>query len=368
MEYTDRQALAQDIIAPPAKAAIFLTVTVVSGCEEQVRESLAGVAALTRAIGFRLPEAQLSCVAAIGAGLWDRMYEVPRPAHLHPLVPIVGAGHVAVSTPGDLLFHIRATRPDLCFELCHQLMRLLDGLIQPVDEVHGFRYWDERDLLGFVDGTESPHSDRQAAAVALVGEEDPAYAGGSYVIVQKYLHDLQAWGRLSVAEQEQIVGREKFSDVELPEAAKPSNSHVALTTITDPDGTARQIVRENLPFGNAAAGEFGTYFIGYAADPGVIERMLFRMFVGEPVGNTDRILDFSTAVTGCLFFAPPADFLEDPSPATSAATTDVQVTNISTTVPPSTRAREAATALSQPPAATSTGSLGIGSLKRSSKS
>jgi porphyrinogen peroxidase len=332
-----------------------------------VRESLANVAGLTRAISFRVPEGQLTCVVAIGAGLWDRMYDAPRPAHLHPFVPIAGAEHAAVSTPGDLFFHIRATRLDLCFELCHQLLRSLNGLVQPVDEVHGFRYWDERDLLGFVDGTESPRSDREASAVALVGAADP-YAGGSYVIVQKYLHDLGAWERLSVAEQEQIVGREKLSDIELAEAVKPSNSHVAATTIIDPDGTARQIVRDNMPFGNAAAAEFGTYFIGYAADPGVIERMLQRMFVGEPAGNTDRILDFSTAVTGCLFFAPPADFLERPNPTPPAVTTDEQSASVPTKVPPSTRAPEAEAPASEPRAATSRGSLDIGSLKRSSKS
>jgi putative iron-dependent peroxidase len=368
MRQTSLQDLAQEILAPPAKAAIFLTVVVSRGREEQVRESLTNVAGLTRAISFRVPEAQLTCVAAIGAGLWDRMYDAPRPAHLRAFVPMSGAEHTAVSTPGDLLFHIRATRLDLCFELCHQLLRSLNGLVKPVDEVHGFRYWDERDLLGFVDGTESPRSDREASAVALVGAEDPAYAGGSYVIVQKYLHDLEAWERLSVAEQEQIVGREKLSDVELPDAAKASNSHVAATTITDPDGTARQIVRDNMPFGNAAAGEFGTYFIGYAADPGVIERMLHRMFVGEPAGNTDRILDFSTAVTGCLFFAPPADFLERPSPTPPAVTTHEQSASVPTTVPPSTRAPEAEAPASEPRAVTSRGSLDIGSLKRSSKS
>ena len=340
MDHTQRRNLAQDVIAAPARAAIFLTVTVNQGGEAKVRESLADVAGLTRAVGFREPEASLTCVVAVGADLWDRMYDtLPRPTHLQRFTPIAGSEHAAVSTDGDLLFHLRATRPDLCFELCHQLLRSLGGLVQPVDEVHGFRYWDERDLLGFVDGTESPRSEPEATMAALVGEEDPPYVGGSYVIVQKYLHDLNAWERLSVAEQERIVGREKLSDIELSDADKPSNSHVAATTIVDPDGTARQIIRENLPFGNAAAGEFGTYFIGYAADPGVIERMLRRMFVGDPVGNTDRILDFSTAVTGCLFFAPPAGVLELGGAAQSTSLDD------------------------QP----SPGSLGIGSLKKRSK-
>ena len=368
MPWTALQDLAQEILAPPAKAAIFLTVTVNSGCEAQVRDALADVTGLTQAVSFRVPEAQLTCVVAVGADLWDRMYDAPRPAHLHPFAPIAGAQHTAVATPGDLLFHLRATRLDLCFELSYQLLRALGGLVQPVDEVHGFRYWDERDLLGFVDGTESPRLDRDASAVALVGEEDPAYAGGSYVIVQKYLHDLGAWETLPVAEQERIIGREKLSNIELPDSVKPVNSHVAATTLTDPDGTEREIVRDNMPFGNAAAGEFGTYFIGYASDPGVIERMLHRMFVGEPAGNTDRILDFSRAVTGCLFFAPPVDFLEFPSSTPPAGTTDERSFGVPPTLSPSACAPEGEGPASEPRAVTSSGSLGIGSLKRSNKS
>lgn len=313
------QDRAQDVLAPPAKAAVFLTLTVRAGREADVREALAEVPATTRAVGFRVPEAGLSCVVGLGAQLWDRLYDAPRPAGLHPFRQVVGETHTAVATPGDLLFHIRAMRPDLCFELCRQVMLRLDGLVDCVDEVHGFRYWDERDLLGFVDGTESPTAPYAAAAAALIDESDPAYAGGSYVIVQKYLHDLAAWERLTVEEQELVIGRRKLDDIELPDAQKPANSHVVANTIVDPDGTARQIVRDNMPFGAVGLGQFGTYFIGYSADPGVTEEMLHNMFVGRQAGSHDRILDFSTAVTGCLFFVPPAGFLEDPAPFLAAA-------------------------------------------------
>jgi putative iron-dependent peroxidase len=177
--------------------------------------------------------------------------------------------------------------------------------------VHGFRSFDERDLLGFVDGTENPEG-HSARSAALTGEEDPEFAGGSYVVVQKYLHDLESWDALSVGEQEQAIGREKLSDVELPEEAKAPNSHVALNTIVGQDGEEIQIVRLNMPFGRVGAGEFGTYFIGYARAPEVIEEMLKNMFIGKPPGTYDRILDFSTAVTGSLFFVPTVDFLDDP--------------------------------------------------------
>jgi putative iron-dependent peroxidase len=226
-----------------------------------------------------------------------------------------------VSTPGDLLFHLRARRADLCFELARQLMTRLAGHADVADEVHGFRYFDERDLLGFVDGTESP-SGPDAVAAVTIGEEDPAFAGGSYVVVQKYVHDMRGWNALPVEEQELAMGREKLSDIELPDAVKPSNSHVALNTIEDADGTQHQIVRDNMPFGSIGADEFGTYFIGYVGDVAVIETMLENMFIGDPPGNHDRILDFSTAVTGGLFFVPTADFLDDPSPRLALASAE----------------------------------------------
>jgi putative iron-dependent peroxidase len=241
---------------------------------------------------------------------------------------------------------------DLCFEFAAQLMARLTGSVTVQDEVHGFRYFDERDLIGFVDGTESP-SGTAAVEAALVGRAaDPGFAGGSYVIVQKYLHDVPAWNALTVEEQERVIGRTKLTDIELPDDVKPANSHVALNTLTDPDGTELQIVRANMPFGQAGTGEFGTYYISYAATPRITEQMLENMFLGRPPGNTDRILDFSTAVTGCLFFAPSAGFLDDPPGAPGAPGAAAA-------------AASQATQATQPgqPAQASHGSLGIGSLK-----
>jgi putative iron-dependent peroxidase len=233
----------------------------------------------------------------------------PKPAGLHPFKELRGETHLAPSTPGDLFFHIRATRMDMCFELAQLLTDRLEGVARVVDEVHGFKSFDERDLLGFVDGTENPEP-YEAPEAALVGEEEPEFAGGSYLIVQKYLHDLTAWNRLTVEEQEQAFGRTKLDDVEFADEDKASNSHLVLNVIEDEDGEERQIMRFNMPFGRVGEAEFGTYFIGYAADAGVTELMLERMFIGVPPGNHDRILDFSTATTGSLFFVPSAEFLD----------------------------------------------------------
>jgi porphyrinogen peroxidase len=311
----------QAVLEPLSEAAIFLVLTVDAGVEDAVRDVLADISGLRRSVGFRIPEGELSCVTGIGSRLWDRLFGEPRPAGLHPFPGFVGDTHTAPATEGDLLFHLRAHRLDLCFELAQRLTERLAGLAKVIDEVHGFRSFDERDLLGFVDGTENPEG-AEAAAAVVVGDEDPAFAGGSYVIVQKYVHDLSTWDALPIEEQERVIGRTKLSDLELPDDVKPANSHVALTTIVDDDGTEHQIVRANMPFGRVGTREFGTYFIGYARTPDVIEQMLTNMFVGNPPGNHDRILDFSTAVTGTLFFVPSLDFLDDPPTPGTAETAE----------------------------------------------
>ena len=303
----------QPILSIPTEAAIFLVLTVRPGAEAEVGTALADVSGLKRSVGFRVPEAELTLVVGIGAALWDRLTRRPRPADLHPFRELNGARHRAVATPGDLLFHIRAHRFDLCFELAQRLTERLRGLVEVVDEVHGFRSFDERDVLGFVDGTENPEGQAASEAV-LIGDEDAAYAGGSYVIVQKYVHDLRAWDALSTEEQELAIGRTKLNDIEMPDEDKPPNSHLALNVIEGPDGEERQIMRFNMPFGRVGADEFGTYYIAYARTSELIELMLTNMFIGDPPGNTDRILDFSTAVTGTLFFVPSGELLESLTP------------------------------------------------------
>jgi putative iron-dependent peroxidase len=298
------------VLSPLTNSAIFLVLTIDGGGEAACRDLLTDWAGLQRAVGFRAPGDDLACVVSVGSHAWDRLFAGPRPAELHPFRELAGARHLAVATPGDLLMHIRHDRMDLCFEFATQVTGRLAGAATVVDEVHGFRFFDERDLLGFVDGTENPVG-VAASTAAVVGESDPAFAGGSYVIVQKYLHDMTSWNALSTEDQEKAIGRAKLSDIEMADDVKPVNSHVALNTIVDDDGEERQILRANMPFGELGRAEFGTYYIAYAATPSVTEQMLVNMFIGNPPGNTDRILDFSTAVTGGLFFAPSADFLDD---------------------------------------------------------
>ena len=303
----------QPMAAPLTRSAIFVVAKLKPGAETRstVRSFCADLSGIFRAVEHRNLEAGRSCVMGIGSEAWDQLFGAPRPAKLHPFREIRSGARHAVSTPGDLLFHIRAKHTDLCFELTAQIMARIGDVVSAVDEVHGFRYFDERDLIGFVDGTENPRG-KEASDAVLIGEEDAPFAGGSYVMVQKYLHDMQGWNALPVEAQEKIIGRKKLSDIELDEAVKPSSSHSSLTTIEE-DGKEIKILRDNMPFGSAAQGEFGTYFIGYSRSPSTLEQMLENMFVGRPPGNYDRLLDYSRAVSGNLFFVPSATFLDNVS-------------------------------------------------------
>ncbi|GAA5043836.1 Dyp-type peroxidase [Nocardia callitridis] len=345
----------QPILDPLSLAAIFLVVTIDEGGEAQVRDLLADMPGLRRSVGFRLPGRDLTCVTSIGSSAWDRLFSGPRPAELHEFPGYVGAVHEAPATPGDLLFHIKAQTQDGCFELAMVIGDRLAGAGKIIDQTVGFRYFEQRDLLGFVDGTENPEG-KEAVASALIGDEDPDFRDGSYVIVQKYTHPLDEWRALSTEEQERVIGRTKLDDFELSDAEKPANSHVAVNTIEEADGTERKILRANMPFGSVKDGEFGTYYVAYAATPSVTELMLQRMFVGTEEAAYDRILDFSVAVTGTSFFTPANDFFDElpppPEQASTAAGESPESSGVETTG-------------MSAPFETGHGSLGIGTLKRS---
>ena len=310
----------QTVIAPPSRAGMFIVMTVKEGSEQAILDFLSNFSSLNRAVGFRVDD-KLDAIVGIGSKLWDRLFpSLPRPKRLREFQPINGPKHVAPKTPGDILLHLRAPHIDICFEMAKQVAIALEGEVDYQFELHAFKFFDERDLLGFVDGSQNPEG-QDATSAVLIGDDDPAYAGGSYVVTQKYLHDMVAWDALTVEEQEKVIGRTKLDDIQLEDL--PVNSHVNANTIVLPDGTQREIYRENMPFGNVSENEFGTFYIAYSNDPAVQDIMLYRMFIGDPLGNTDRILDFSTAVTGNLFFVPPIDFLNN----TPGVPADPTVTN-----------------------------------------
>jgi len=262
---------------------------------------------LNNSANVRFPVSRASCVMGIGYEAWLRLQlPAPLPKELANFVPITGGKHTAVSSKGDLHFHIRADTTSICYDMAEAIADILAPVATCTEEIHGFRYWDSRSILGFVDGTENPHGqDREF--FGMIGDDDPDYKGGSYLFVQKYIHDLKAWKNLPTEQQEKVIGRYKPNDIEMSDEVKPSNSHIALANV----GDDFKIVRDNMPFGNMATNEMGTYFIAYASTFTTVQKMLNNMFIGSPAGNYDRILDFSTAKTGSLFYVPTFDMLDD---------------------------------------------------------
>ncbi|NYD75361.1 putative iron-dependent peroxidase [Leifsonia soli] len=335
---------AQQVDAPLTQTAVFLVVTVTDAPDAiaTIRSVLADVSGLIKTVAFRDLGANLTCTVGVGAAVWTDLTGMPSPRELRPFLPVEGARHTAPATPGDLLFHIRSDRRDLCFEFERLLLSGLGDAVTVADETVGFRYFDVRDLLGFVDGTANPVGPALPEST-LVGDEDPDVAGGSYVVVQKYLHPIAAWQSLTTEQQEAIIGRTKADNVELDDAATGQKSHKTLATIVDAEGVEHDILRDNMPFGSPGSDQFGTYFIGYCRNLWVIQQMLERMFIGDPPGLHDRLLDFSSAVTGSAFFVPSAEILDG-------------LDDVPAAVPPAQPA-------SSTPAGTTDGSLGLGALR-----
>ena len=297
---------AQSAICPEAGPfGIFITLrlaggpTAVAACRRglaQLPERLAGAAAnqpgLVAAIG-------------IGAACWPSLVGAPAPRELVPFEPLAAGHRVAPATAADLFLHIHSDSHDTNFMLARAVLGDLGPAVSLVEEVHGFRHLEGRDLTGFVDGTENPKGDDRAA-VALVGDEDPAFAGGSYVSVQRWVHDLGRWEKLPVPEQEGVIGRTKADDVELADDVKPPTAHIARVVIEE-NGAELELLRHSMPYGGTA--EAGLYFVAYGRRPHAFRRMLERMVLPDDDGLYDHLMDYSRPVTGAAFFVPPLETL-----------------------------------------------------------
>jgi putative iron-dependent peroxidase len=290
------------ILPEPGESALFLVLRLRDRARQgrAVAKAVAKAPARTRKLLQLEPRARLASVVGFGPALWGQLSPDRRPRAFRPFRAVKGEGGRAPATGGDLLVHIVARRPDLCFELAMQLRQDLGDAIDVLEEVHGFRYLDARDLTGFIDGTENPKG-RARAGVALIGSEDPAFAGGSLVFTQRYVHDLEKWRRLAVREQEKIIGRRKRDSRELSSRTKPPSAHISRVVILE-DGGELEIVRHSFPYGTTS--EHGLFFIAYTRDLAIPEKMLSRMMGTSGDGLHDRLMDFSRAVSGATFFAP----------------------------------------------------------------
>jgi len=287
--------------------AVYLTYTLRSGFRlATVRRALAALPELTRTIAKETREKSLTSLVAIGARAWPRVMTEPRPPGLAPFKAIKDGKRTAPSTPADLFIQITANRHAACFHLAHRFAPLLGGEVRLVEEVHGFRNVEGRDLTGFVDGTENPKG-ANAVKAAVVGRELPGYEGGSFLSIQRYVHNLAKWETRSVTEQERTIGRTKKGDKEMSDATKPPTAHIARAVIEE-NGEELEIVRRSLPY--ATTSEAGIYFIAYGRTPDNFRKMLNRLMRADAHGHYDHLMNFTQAVTGASFFAPSIEMLE----------------------------------------------------------
>jgi putative iron-dependent peroxidase len=295
------------ILPDSSRHAAFLTLAhcAAEGTAERIRQAAADLPQMTSDVAAFDPAAGLVSVIAFGDSLWDSLYPEDRPTGLAPFQAFADNGRSAPSTPADIFVHLRAERRDLVFALTRRLREALGGAVAVVEEIHGFRYLDSRDLTGFIDGTENPQGEDDRREVALL--PDGPFAGGSFVNLQRYLHDLSQWETLSVRQQEDIIARTKEGDVEYPSDEKPPTAHIKRVSIKE-DGKSLEILRHSMPYGTAD--EHGLYFVAYAARPDAFARMLKAMIVADSAGHYDHLMDYSHAVTGATFFAPPLDWLQ----------------------------------------------------------
>ncbi len=290
------------IVPEPAEAAHFLVLRVRDRGRDgrEVARVLATLPELAAETDPGARPARLAVTIGIGPELWDALSPRARPRGLRPFRALEAGGRRAPSTGGDVLLHVTSARRDLTFDFVLEARRRLGDFVEVAEDVAAFRREDARDLTGFIDGTENPKGDERAEW-ALVGDDDPELAGGSYVFTQRWVHDLATWARLSVPEQEDVIGRRKADSEELPAALKPPTSHAARSNLVV-DGEELKIVRQSLPYGNAS--EAGLFFIAYCRTPDIPERMLARMFGTSGDGISDRLTEFSRPVSGAHFFAP----------------------------------------------------------------
>ncbi len=290
------------IIPEPSQNALFLVLRVRDATQTgaAVARVLARTPSLTGQVAAADRKARLVCTVSIGPDFWDVLSPARRPVGLRPFRALAVEGRTAPSTGGDVLLHILSKRHDLNFELAMRVRRQLGDAVEVMDEVHGFRYLDTRDLTGFIDGTENPKG-KERAAVALIGAEDRDFAGGSYVFTQRYVHDLGKWATVPLREQEGTIGRRKRDSKELSEKVKPPTAHISRVVIEE-HGEELEIVRHSFPYGTVS--EAGLFFIAYCRTLDIPERMLSRMMDAAGDGLHDHLMDFTRAVSGATFFAP----------------------------------------------------------------
>lgn len=295
-------AIAQPAILPEAGPFALYVVMKIVGDKRAVIQQCQSLHQSLATLNEQQADANLRASVAFGKSFWQSL-DKGTPAEFDDFRPL-GEGEVkAPATGGDLLLHVNSSRHDLNFYVLRQFLQPIAGDVEVLDETYGYKYLDSRDMTDFIDGTENPKTLESRSDVALIKEGD--FAGGSFVMVQRFVHNLPAWHRLGVEAQEKVIGRTKPDSIELDDV--PANSHVGRVDIKE-EGKGLKIVRHSLPYGTVT-GDHGLLFIAYCHTQHNFKAMLESMY-GETDGKTDTMLRFTKAVSGAYFFAPSAEMLQ----------------------------------------------------------
>jgi len=300
---------AQSVILPlPSDHARFIVLRLKDLSIEDFKERLEQLFTTRDRLITQHPNAQIKTAVAFGPELWSKLYE-QAPAGFKQLEPIQGSFNMPV-VPADVLIHIASARADICFALSQSFFEGIRDQVEVLDERVCFRYFDGRDITGFIDGTENPQFPDDRAEVALLSEDAGIFQDGSFIFAQRYAHNLDKWKKLKVDAQEQVMGRTKLESIELEDEVKPANAHIARTVVEDEEGEEMEILRHSLPYGDGR-GDQGLFFIAYTKDLKIIDAMLVRMFGTSGDGIHDRLLHFVTPMDGAYYFAPSEELLEE---------------------------------------------------------
>ncbi|WP_191112941.1 Dyp-type peroxidase [Acinetobacter lwoffii] len=300
---------AQSVILPlPSDHARFIVLRLKDLSIEKLKEQLEHLFTSRDRLITQHPQAQIKTAVAFGHELWSTLYS-QSPAGFKQLEPIHGSFEMP-AVPADMLIHIASARADICFALSQAFFEGIQDQVQVLDERVCFRYFDGRDITGFIDGTENPQFPDDRAEVALLGEDSGIFQDGSFIFAQRYAHNLEKWKKLKVDTQEQVMGRTKLESIELDDEVKPENAHVSRTVVEDEEGEEMEILRHSLPYGDGR-GDQGLFFIAYTKDLTIIDAMLERIFGTSGDGIHDRLLHFVTPLDGAYYFAPSEELLEE---------------------------------------------------------